>query len=535
MLLLLTFIITTFGDADVEYLYTASQQRLSKIVKPHKVAGAGISDQDQWTYYWYAYDAGGQVMAVYKQTYEDKTAGVYKIHLDVQEHDVYGSGRLGIRKGDDDGKYEMTFTGTKTSGVFSTLLYSGASASLSRSHFVRELGSKQYEVANHLGNVLVTVSDKRLGYMITPVAVGTVDWYVPDVMSYTDYYVFGAPQPGRAGGDPTRYGFNGMESDDNMKGDGLDYTTEYRQYDPRVGRWFSPDEIVKHFESPYASMTNNPVVCIDPDGLDAQKGPIKDAIDKVDRKLGKIFGRSRLFGFYGSNRRLVDVSETRRGSFSFNQTRFTTPSRANPLNTLADIQSINALLNGTLIIPGGIMSNGFAPIMAAAAMGVGVVAPQIIYSEMAGSLTYNSFFQSPSQQFFLDRMLLTDNAGNSIFPDAAGLFMLTVNIGISNHQYMGSSALTPGALPGAILNDRFNIRTQGAGDYRMTYTKIPIFANSKTGPYISGYQFAPPNTPGAKPLWKHSARYIVRYIFGGARAVDLNNAQNRSKLRTHNN
>ena len=41
-------------DADVEFLYTAGQQRLCKIIKPHKAAGAGLEDQDQWVYYWSA-------------------------------------------------------------------------------------------------------------------------------------------------------------------------------------------------------------------------------------------------------------------------------------------------------------------------------------------------------------------------------------------------------------------------------------------------------------------------------------------------
>jgi RHS repeat-associated protein len=66
-----------------------------------------------------------------------------------------------------------------------------------------------------------------------------------------------------------------MESDDDMKGDGLDYTTEYRQYDPRVGRWFSPDPIVKPWESPYAAFANNPIYFTDPSGLNPEdpEGP----------------------------------------------------------------------------------------------------------------------------------------------------------------------------------------------------------------------------------------------------------------------
>src|SRR5690554_7020950 len=38
-----------------------------------------------------------------------------------------------------------------------------------------------------------------------------------------------------------RYGFNGMEKDDQIKGKENSYTTEIRQYDPRLGRWLSID------------------------------------------------------------------------------------------------------------------------------------------------------------------------------------------------------------------------------------------------------------------------------------------------------
>ena len=36
-----------------------------------------------------------------------------------------------------------------------------------------------------------------------------------------------------------RYMFNGMEADPELKGNGNSYTTEFRQYDPRLGRWLS--------------------------------------------------------------------------------------------------------------------------------------------------------------------------------------------------------------------------------------------------------------------------------------------------------
>ncbi len=270
---------TEYGDADVEFLYTAGQQRLCKIVKPHKASGAGIDDQTNWIYYWYVYDAGGNLMGVYKQSFEDLTSGNYKVKIDLEENGVYGSGRAGIRHADDESDYYQDFTTTLTSGKFNSATPTASTGAYNKTHYTRTIGYKQYEVSNHLGNVLVTISDKRLLYS----SVGSpteVEWYVADVQSYSDYYVFGAPQTGRAGGS-YRYAFNGMESDPEIKnGEALSYTTEYRQYDPRIGRWMSKDPIVKPWESPYSSFANNPIYCVDPSGLDAE-GWIKGTDGKV--------------------------------------------------------------------------------------------------------------------------------------------------------------------------------------------------------------------------------------------------------------
>jgi len=59
-----------------------------------------------------------------------------------------------------------------------------------------------------------------------------------------------------------RYGFQGMEADNEVKGDGNSYTTHFRQLDPRVGRWLSIDPKASSlsWQSPYCSMDNNPIL-----------------------------------------------------------------------------------------------------------------------------------------------------------------------------------------------------------------------------------------------------------------------------------
>jgi RHS repeat-associated protein len=43
--------------------------------------------------------------------------------------------------------------------------------------------------------------------------------------------------------DAYRYGFNGMERDDEIKGSGNSYDFGARMYDNRIGRWFAIDKL----------------------------------------------------------------------------------------------------------------------------------------------------------------------------------------------------------------------------------------------------------------------------------------------------
>lgn len=66
-----------------------------------------------------------------------------------------------------------------------------------------------------------------------------------------------------------RFTFQGMEQDDEVNGStGTSYTTEFRQYDPRVGRWLSVDPLAATFpyQSPYCAFNNNPLYWVDPTG-----------------------------------------------------------------------------------------------------------------------------------------------------------------------------------------------------------------------------------------------------------------------------
>jgi RHS repeat-associated protein len=99
-----------------------------------------------------------------------------------------------------------------------------------------------------------------------------------------------------------RYGYQGSEKDDEVKGEGNSYTTHFRQYDARVGRWFSPDpKETKHpNESPYVAFHNNPIFYTDPRGDDPPEDLLKQYGNLFQKAWGESFsnkGKSReVFG-----------------------------------------------------------------------------------------------------------------------------------------------------------------------------------------------------------------------------------------------
>ncbi len=67
-----------------------------------------------------------------------------------------------------------------------------------------------------------------------------------------------------------RYGFNGMEKDDEFKGNGNSNNFGARIHDSRLGRWLAVDPKGGSypFSSPYSYVTNSPILLYDPNGKD---------------------------------------------------------------------------------------------------------------------------------------------------------------------------------------------------------------------------------------------------------------------------
>ena len=91
-------------------------------------------------------------------------------------------------------------------------------------------------------------------------------YYSADVVSYSDYYPFGMLMPNRHGQDDDyRYGFNGHEKDNEVKGNNNSYDFGARMFDPRIGRFLSTDpwEDKYPWQSSYAYFKNSPISTID--------------------------------------------------------------------------------------------------------------------------------------------------------------------------------------------------------------------------------------------------------------------------------
>ena len=212
----------TKSTGTIEYTYDAAGNRISKTANNKTTV--------------YVRDASGNLMSVYEQTGSGTTAQI--------ETDLYGSSRLGLQT-------------AHTVPDVNITLANGDIATLTT--FTR--GEKIFELSNHLGNVLVTVNDRKVQHTTDN---STVDYWEADVVSANDYYPFGMTMPGREyNAGSYRYGFNGQEDDEIAAG----LTTAlYWEYDSRIGRRWNPDPVINISESRYACFGNNPIYYSDPLG-----------------------------------------------------------------------------------------------------------------------------------------------------------------------------------------------------------------------------------------------------------------------------
>ena len=195
-----------------------------------------------------------------------------------EEHHIYGSSRIGVHQ-------TNTIIRTRyASGDISITLENVEYTSLYR-------GKRHYELSNHLGNVQVVVSDKRISVCDSELE---VEYFKAEVLSAVDYYPFGMMMPDRqyyANSDSSIAvnGFNGMRKDDEISGVGNSLDFGARIYDSKLGRFLSVDPMnyVYVFISPYNFAQNNPLAFVDVGGFGAGSKDGGLSADETKAKEGK--------------------------------------------------------------------------------------------------------------------------------------------------------------------------------------------------------------------------------------------------------
>lgn len=211
---------------NIEIKYNAIMQRAWKY---EESTNSGI---------YYVRDLQGNTLAIYKLT-PDNTL--------LTELPIYGSSRLGT--------YNIHLDLKQTNDINELTYFRG---------------SKQYELTNHVGNLLATVSDRR-------VPLNGV--WTPDIITAQDYYPFGSIMPGRSfNAEKYRYGITGKEMDNEIKGFGDTYDFGARFYNPRIGKWISvdPSQLKYPSFSPYNYCVGNPLKYFDPNGQWLSDGLVVD-------------------------------------------------------------------------------------------------------------------------------------------------------------------------------------------------------------------------------------------------------------------
>ncbi|OQP52818.1 hypothetical protein A4H97_24270 [Niastella yeongjuensis] len=226
---------------NIKYSYDALGNRISQIV----------TTTDNKYYTWYVRDAQGNILSTY--TAEGDDEDLENLPFKHAENFLYGSSRLGSMA-----------VGEPMTGSPSPMQYYYHNKYYGR-------GYKQYELTNHLGNVLATVSDRKFG--VSSGGSSLIDYYEPDIVTAQDYYPFGMmSRVALPNNDvPYKFGFNGKMNDNEVKGLGNQIDYGARISDPRTGgRFFSIDPLARTFPyySPYQFSGNNPIRYIDLDGAE---------------------------------------------------------------------------------------------------------------------------------------------------------------------------------------------------------------------------------------------------------------------------
>jgi len=204
------------------------------------------SNEIQHIYTWYIYSPDGKVIGIYERNAIEQGGIIVGNPLITQvEAPIYGNKRLGV------------FKSNNTTDL---------SLSNNLGIYTRDFNLRSYEIKDHLDNVRVILSDKKIANYNN-------GWeYEGDLLSYNNYYPFGLHHTNRIFNSGSyRFGYQSQESDDEVLGAGNFINYKYRAHDARIGRFFSIDPLAPEYpyNSPYAFSENRVIDAIELEGLES--------------------------------------------------------------------------------------------------------------------------------------------------------------------------------------------------------------------------------------------------------------------------
>ncbi len=143
----------------------------------------------------------------------------------------------------------------------------------------RKIGVKHFHITDHLGNVLVSLQDRKSGHLANS-GDTLYDYWQPNLADVSDYYPFGMKMPGRIlnNDNPGKYGYNTQRAEQDIyKSKSADlgkynvhYQYKFREYDTRIARFWSVDPLAASYpwNSTYAFAENRVIDGKDLEGLE---------------------------------------------------------------------------------------------------------------------------------------------------------------------------------------------------------------------------------------------------------------------------
>lgn len=255
------FIQKTATSELIKFHYDPSGKRVIKSLTN------ALTNKTESTYY--VLDATGNVMSIYTK---EETPPLSTVGFTWESAFIYGSSRIGEERIDTNLIALATIQNIQNDTWYS----------------YRSRGSKYFELGNHLGNVLATVSDRNLAIDLGGDKV--VDGYTADIWTVSDYFPFGSPMPERtfSNGD-YKFGFNGKENDNEVRGNGNYQDYGLRGYDSRLARFFSVDPLTQKYPwyTPFQFAGNKPIQFIDLDGGEEKEKTKNTSIAGEEESKGK--------------------------------------------------------------------------------------------------------------------------------------------------------------------------------------------------------------------------------------------------------